>query len=174
MSKSDDRQLTARTVLEDCRAAYEELKQTDDRVVYRRRWFAFIALLGAVDEIANVVDKNRLTEYKNAFDNNWRRDEPIYEHFIDKIRNQTVHRYKSGLFRRCDDSTAFETSAMSDLGTGMSSKFMAIRIKDNGPPITYVFRSGHYQGRDVYEICDKALEFLEDYLTKVEGDIESN
>ena len=173
MTDSSNR-LIARTVLDDCRAAYHELKKTSDRVEYRRRWFAFIALLGAVGEVANDVDKNRLRQFREAFDRNWRGEEPIVSEFIEAIRNQTVHAYRSGLFERRDDLGNFETSALSDFGTAMSYRLAATRINSDDAPIPYLFKSGHYKGCNVYDICEQALDYLETYLSNVERDIDGN
>ena len=173
MTDSSNR-LIARTVLNDCQAAYHELKRTSDRIEYRRRWFAFIALLGAIGEVANHVDKNRLKQFREVFDKNWRGEEPIVRDFIETIRNRTVHAYKSGLFEQRDDFGDFETSALSDFGTAMSPRSTAIRISSDEAPIPYVFKSGHYKGCDVYDICEQALEYLEVYLSRVERDIDGS
>ncbi len=41
-----------------------------------------------------------------------------------------------------------------------------------GPPLPYALRGGSFKDRGVWGVIDEALAFWDDYLTKVESELE--
>ncbi len=173
MSKPDSSRLRARVTLDDCREYYSELKAISDPNEFRRRWFGFIALLRGVGHVLNEVDREKGDRHKKGIDKHHGDSVDIFKYFIKGIRDRTIKEYRSGLFSlKAGGSSpmSVHTSAMCyEARTGMALTEVELRV---GPPLPYALRGGSFKDRGVWGVIDEALAFWDDYLTKVESELE--
>src|SRR5687768_8643647 len=118
----------ARDVLEDAREAVAELIDGLQGRLWRRRWFAAVALLRAVGHVLDKVDGKRSTKYRAAIDAEWPKlqKEPLFD-FLDAERDNIIKQYRHSAgqgvtiywdkpaeyhYTSTTDSTQGETSAM--------------------------------------------------------------
>jgi hypothetical protein len=173
--------LRARVVLADCGAAYEELRQTADPDVFRRRWVAVVTLLRAVGNVLANVDSAQSAVHGRVIRQYWRSDSKpeIFGAFIEHTRGSTIKQYRSGAFLLVDPSTSpmseYEVSVASETEGGESSTAMAAREASIrlGAPIPYVFKDGPFAQRSVYEVIEEAIEYWENYLSSIEQEVEA-
>ena len=121
------------------------------------------------------VDRKTSNRHKQAIDKHHDDRAHIFKYFIKGVRDQTIKEFRSGLFS-LDDSLsspmAVYTSAMAfEPHTAMSMKELGLHI---GAPLPYALRDGPYKGRDVWGVIEEAHMFWDDYLTKVEIDLQDN
>jgi len=161
--------LQARTALEDCKLALDELRESQDNVMFRRRWVAFLALAYAVVDVARKFDKNRLQKYGPAFDSLDKRAE-IYEHFIRRARNEIQHTYRSGLVHPVLAPNNAGPVRLAPSSTGMALTESSIPLDVDG----YEFSSGPFANKPLMLVAEDAVRFLETYIDKVERSIRNS
>ncbi len=175
MLKRDSKpQLTARLVLEDCRAALADLRQVgNERALFRRRWVAAITLLRAVGHVLYNVDRGRDEIHRRVIDELWATGQPpIFTEFISYARDLTIKEYRSRVY----DVVRPDSSLMSD------DPRMHIEVPDSSAmaegcfsfedtlPVL-VFRDPPFYGKPIDALVEEAIEWWERYLDDVEKQI---
>jgi hypothetical protein len=95
--------LTARTVLCDCKSAHALLEDESDAIRFRLFWVAGVALLRAVGHVLRKVDSERSPAVKFQVEraySDWKRDRDahaIFWEFIEHERNNILKEYEIGL-----------------------------------------------------------------------------
>lgn len=96
--------LSARTVFEDCKASFENLKavEREDISGWRVHWVATITLLRAIGHVLDKVDGATNDQAKAIIKGSWYRwhneakEHIIFHGFIDKERNNILKNYEFG------------------------------------------------------------------------------
>lgn len=94
--------LTARTVLNDCKSAHALLEDESDRTRFRLFWVAGVALLRAVGHVLQKVDTEQSSALKAAIGRayaEWKRDKEanaVFWEFIENERNNILKEYEIG------------------------------------------------------------------------------
>src|SRR5690606_31195555 len=99
-------------------AAHNELQETSDLDVYRRRWVTVVTLLRAVGNVLESIDGERSRLHKHVIAARWDEGKPeIFTRFIDATRSDTIKEYRSGALLLADTSVSpmstYDVSAMS-------------------------------------------------------------
>lgn len=169
--------LRARSVLDDCRVAYQELLATADRNVYRRRWVAAVTLLRAVGHVLRNVDRERDETHRRSVDDAWQTPKPeIFTHFIEETRANTIKKYVSGAFLLRDEQASpmsyFDASAMASTEPSVVLTGTPNPDGDLAPllraPLPFCFADGPFEYESVYTVIESAIEYWEKYLAEIE------
>jgi hypothetical protein len=94
--------LTARTVLNDCKNAHALLEDESDKIRFRLFWVAGVALLRAVGHVLQKVDAERSPALKAEIGRayaEWKRDREanaMFWEFIEEERNNLLKEYEIG------------------------------------------------------------------------------
>jgi hypothetical protein len=145
----------ARLVLEDARAALDELVDDIQGSLWRRRWTAAVVLLRTVINVLEAVDTRGDRKFRQVvreMRGERRAQEPepaIFWRFIHEDRNLIAHQYKH---------RAGQNVTMHGVGVG------SIPYAET----TYDFKEGPFVGQDPRRVAREALRWLEDYLDEVD------
>ena len=172
MLKRDSKpQLTARLVLEDCRAALTDLRQVgNEPALFRRRWVAAITLLRAVGHVLYKVDRKRGDIHRRVIDELWATGQPpIFTEFISYARDLTIKEYRSRVY----DVVRPDSSLMSIEAPDSSAMAEGCFSFEDTLPVL-VFRDSPFYGKPINALIEEAIKWWEQYLDDVEKQIATN
>ncbi len=175
LARDIKQKMKSRMVLDDVQAAFDELRQVKtDRALFRRRWVTVITLLRTVGYVLGNVDRDRDPAHKEVIDDLWSQGKPpIFNDFIDRVRNLTVKEYRSRVF----DIRHLSDNRMSIEAPGASA--MAATSNDFGDFYEYlcddlVFRDESFAQRPINDLIQEAIDWWDTYLSYIETAIANN
>ena len=141
--------LHARTVLDDCRGALDDL---DDKYkvmgsLWRRRWVAALSLLRAVGHVLDKID-GQDPQLRSIIDASWstKKRETIFSDFVKQERNQILKEYAPS-----------------------AGQSVTVRMGDPvDSVISYNMNNGSYAGRDPRDVVAEAIEWWDSYLDEID------
>ena len=145
----------ARVVLFDCREARSELVDELSGSLWRRRYFACVALLRAVGHVLHNVDAEATDSHRSAIENWWQhqkqtKPEPaIFWSFVENERNRFLKTYEP---IAAQNMTVFP-------GSNRESE------------TTFVMKDGPFKGVDPRKLIIDAIEWWEKELDDIDREI---
>jgi hypothetical protein len=157
----------ARVVIQDCKAARDELKAGATGHVFRSRWVAAVTLLRAVGHVLEKVDSKRDSAMAAAIREAHARlksskPEPrVFWEFIDAERNNVLKAYRFGA----------KESVTVRPGTGHIAMY-GRRFSGLSGPTTYdqFLDGGPFAGKAPDAAVAAAIEWWESYLADIDAD----
>jgi hypothetical protein len=136
----------AREALEDAREAVAELIDGLQGRLWRRRWFAAVALLRTVGYVLRYVDRKKGQKYQAAIDVEWRKlqAEPLFV-FLKTERDNIIKEYRHSA------------------GQGATVDLWGKTTKHH-----YPINSGPYKDRDQRDVLREVITLWERYLDAVD------
>ena len=147
----------ARDVLADCREAHNELVNGLSGSLWRRRYFACVALLRTVGHVLHKVDSEVYSKHGSAIKDWWQnkkdtKPEPaIYWSFVEEERN---------LFLKTYGPVAAQNMTVYPGG-------------DRESEISYVMKDGPFKGVDPRNLILDAIEWWEQELDTIDRNVAS-
>ena len=147
----------AQAVLADCRESHGELTDDLSGSVWRRRYFACVALLRAVGHVLHKVDAEVSDQHKSVIASWWQnqkdsRPEPaIFWSFIDDERNRFLKTY----------------------GPIAGQNVTVFPGSNRKSETTFVMKDGPFKDVDPRSLITKAIEWWEEELLEINRQIES-
>lgn len=147
----------ARSVLADCKHAFNLLQEESHPETFRVLWVAGVALARAVGHVLQKVDGEHDEATKQAVASaysSWKIDKPgnaIFWDFIEEERNQVLKQYELGFF-----AGPVDIVAGGEIHTLDDHLFC---------PIT----DGTFAGEDCRDILEQAIEWWERQLAEIES-----
>jgi hypothetical protein len=158
----------ARVVLEDCRGALADLVDGIEGSLWRRRWFAALALLRAVGHVLEKVDASNEPAMGVAIRAWWKElkqskaSSPIFWEFIENLRNSAIKEYRLG----ADASSRLKMLRRPHVPPG--------RVRPRPGRTTrvhaYAVADGVFAGRDQRDVVAEAIRWWEQQLDRIDRD----
>ena len=161
----------ARLVLADCEAALQDLIESHSGSMWRRRWFALVALLRSVGHVLDKVDgptnKKLATiiadEYSKLKDS---KPEPIiYWRFIKEERDIVIKEYK---FRAYKIKSGYGVTGITTPFNLKTGKTINIKANEYHEAHAYLFKSGPFEGRREVDVATEAIQWWLAYLESID------
>ncbi len=161
----------ARLVLADCEDALQDLIEADVGPMWRRRWFALVALLRTVGHVLDKVDGPTDSRLAEAISRQYKLlksslPEPqIYWGFIDDERNIVIKEYK---FRAYNAASGVGVSWLS-MTNPKTGDVMTIKANRYHEAHVHLLIDGPFEGRREVDVAAEAIQWWKSYLDSIDA-----